>query len=86
MNYYLTLGADHPSNDLIAPVGLPYGIKGLLVGDAFSSLTYSDHMIDISDKVSKEVESSWIGASMFGWSAPVANKAHEFVKGLKEAA
>ena len=87
MNYYLTLGADHPDNELNdSPIGLPYLVEGYLIGKRFTDLVYSDNMIDISDKVSKEVEASWIGASMFGWSVPAAIKPHEFVKGLKEAA
>ena len=30
--------------------------------------------------VSPEVESSFVGASMFGWHAPVADEAHAFCK------
>jgi len=45
---------------------------------------YSD--LDLSDgkscpfSVPKEIEDSFIGASMFGWECPVADRAHEWVK------
>ena len=29
--------------------------------------------------VAKDVEDSFVGASMFGWDAPVADRAHEWV-------
>jgi hypothetical protein len=32
--------------------------------------------------VSDEVADAFVGASMFGWAAPVANPAHEWVKSL----
>ena len=32
--------------------------------------------------VSDEVADAFVGAAMFGWAAPVANPAHEWVKSL----
>ena len=83
MIYVIKLSSDDDYNVLAIPVAVPYLMKGYVPWDA---IKYNDNVIDVTEMVSKEVKSSWIGASMFDWSAPVAKEAHEFVKGLKEAA
>ena len=47
----------------------------------YSLTDYTDTPIRIYDV---EIEESFIGASMFGWDAPVANPAHRWVSDLRE--
>ena len=72
MIYVIKLPADDDYNVLIIPVAIPYGMKGYVPWDA---IKYDDNVIDVTDEVSEEVKSAWIGGSMWGWDKKVAEAA-----------
>ena len=81
MTYVIKLSPDHPANvDEITTVAIPYDMMGYIPWDA---IKYDDSIVDVSDKVSKEVESAWIAGSMWGWHVPGAKEAHYFVKAIE---
>ena len=72
MIYVIKLPADDDYNVLIIPVAIPYGMKGYVPWDA---IKYDDNVIDVTDEVSEEVKSAWIGGSMWGGDKKVAEAA-----------
>jgi len=80
MMYVVKLAANHPANVMIMTVAMPYNTKGYVPWDA---IKYDDNVVDVSDKVSKEVEMAWTAGSMWGWHVPGAKAAHDFVNGRK---
>ena len=80
MIYVIKLPADDDYNVLIEPIAIPYGMDGYVPWDA---IKYDDNVVDVTDKVSEEVKSAWIGGSMWGWDKKPAAAAVEYVKGRK---
>jgi hypothetical protein len=78
MTYVIKLSPDHPANVMITTVAIPYDMKGYIPWDA---IKYDDNIVDVSDKVSKDVEMAWIAGSMWGWHVPGAKAAHDYVNG-----
>ena len=73
----IKIPSDNPyvtAQGLDRAIALTYMEKGLRL--------YLPHDVGHTYEVSKEVEDSFIGASMFGWEAPIADVAHAWVKHL----
>jgi len=51
---------------------ITYQVEGYSVPDSANVLPYA--------APDQEIEDSFIGASMFGWDAPVADRAHEWAE------
>ena len=80
MMIVIKLDADNPyvkDQGLNHAIALVYMQKGF--GPWLPQDSYHTH------EVSKEVEDSFIGASMFGWDTPVADVAHAWVNSLDRA-
>ena len=45
----------------------------------YGQMGYSYPGNTLPHPVAKDVEDSFVGASMFGWDAPIADRAHEWV-------
>tara|TARA_R100000656_G_scaffold107488_1_gene79626 strand:- start:340 stop:588 length:249 start_codon:yes stop_codon:yes gene_type:complete len=77
MMIVIKISADNPyvkDQGLDRAIALTYMENGLRI--------YLPHDVGHTHEVSKEVEDSFIGASMFGWDAPVADVAHAWVDSL----
>ncbi len=61
--------AKHPTEE--GKIVITYMVEGYSEVDLNAPLPYG---------VPASVESSFVGASMFGWNAPIANEAHRWVK------
>ena len=61
--------AKHPTEQ--GKVVITYGEEGYAEVDLTQPLPYS---------VPDHIESSFVGASMFGWDKPIANEAHRWVE------
>ena len=77
MMIVIKISADNPyvkDQGLDRAIALTYMENGLRI--------YLPHDVGHTHEVSKEVEDAFIGASMFGWDAPVADVAHAWVDSL----
>ena len=80
MMIVIKISADNPyvkDQGLSQALALTYMEKGVRI--YLPQDSYHTH------EVSKEVEDSFIGASMFGWDVPVADVAHAWVSSLDVA-
>jgi len=70
--YVIKLEVDDDYNTDSFPVAVTYGLEGYW---KYDDVMKFDNVIDVTDKVSEEVKSAWIGGSMWGWDKKVAEAA-----------